>query len=126
METMSQQIHNIKLLKENRRALRNNLTNAEAALWKIISNSQIEGRKFRRQHSVDLYILDFYCPSERLAIELDGAHHYTDEGVEYDRKRTEHLNTLNIKVIRFENKDIFERTEAVIEEIKRNFKTETK
>ena len=126
METMSQQIHNIKLLKENRRALRNNLTNAEAALWKIISNSQVEGRKFRRQHSVDLYILDFYCPSERLAIELDGAHHYTDEGVEYDRKRTEHLNTLNIKVIRFENKDIFERTEAVIEEIKRNFKTETK
>ena len=58
--------------KEKRRALRQNLTAAEATLWKYIKGRQLQGRKFRRQHPVGPYIVDFYCVEEKLAIELDG------------------------------------------------------
>ncbi len=67
------------------------------------------------------YVLDFYCPSEKLCIELDGSAHFTDSGYEHDTARTEYLEALNIRVIRFENKDVFENTEGVLEEIRRNF-----
>jgi len=118
---MTQKLHNICALRENRKQLRNRLTPAEAKLWSLLKDSQLEKRKFRRQHSVGPYVLDFYCPSERLCIELDGAAHFTDGGYEYDTARTEYLDALNIRVIRFENKDIFENTEGVLEEIRRNF-----
>ena len=118
---MKNKIHNLKLLKEKRKQLRNNLTSAEATLWKMLQNSQIDGRKFRRQHSVGFYILDFYCPSEKLAVELDGEHHFTSAGFEKDEKRTEYLNSLNIRVIRFENKEVFEQTESVLQTIRDNF-----
>ncbi len=68
-------LHNRKYLKENRKMLRSNLTPAEAELWKHLKSSQLYGRKFRRQHSIGNFILDFYCPSEKLAIELDGQIH---------------------------------------------------
>jgi very-short-patch-repair endonuclease len=119
---MSSPIHNVPALKENRRMLRSNLTPAEAALWKILQSSQLNGRKFRRQHSVGPYILDFYCPSEMLAIELDGAHHFTSTGMENDQVRTSYLENLQIRVLRFEDKDVFEQTEEVIEGIRRSFK----
>jgi len=118
---MPEKLHNIRDLKENRKQLRNRLTPAEAKLWSLLKNSQLEKRKFRRQHSVGPYVLDFYCPSERLCIELDGAAHFTDGGYEYDSARTEYLDALNICVIRFENKDVFENTEGVLAEIRRNF-----
>jgi very-short-patch-repair endonuclease len=118
---MSRQIHNIKPLKENRRALRNNMIPAEAALWKVLQRSQLDGRKFRRQHSVDGHILDFYCPSEKLAIELDGAHHYTVNGIENDAERTAALSVYNIRVIRFENKEVFEQLDLVLEQIRQSF-----
>ncbi len=117
---MTEKLHNIKELRENRKRLRNRLTPAEAKLWSLLKSSLNEKRKFRRQHSVGPYVLDFYCPSERLCIELDGAAHFTDGGYEYDTARTEYLEALNIKVIRFENKDVFENTEGVLEEIRRN------
>jgi very-short-patch-repair endonuclease len=116
-----EKIHNIRNLKETRKILRNSLTPAEAKLWSLLKNSQLENRKFRRQHSVGPYVLDFYCPSEKLCIELDGATHFTDSGYEYDIARTEYLQALNIRVMRFENKDIFENTEGVLEEIRRHF-----
>lgn len=115
------QINNRTELKQSRKSLRNNATAAEATLWKFLKGKQLEGRKFRRQHSVDNYILDFYCPAEKLAIELDGDDHYTDAGLEYDDERTKVLNTHGIKVIRFENCEVFEALEAVLEEIKSNF-----
>ena len=121
---MRAQIHNKKALKDNRKTLRNNLTPAEAKLWSLLQNSQLENRKFRRQHSVGPYVLDFYCPSEKLCVELDGSGHYTEPGFEYDTARSEYLGCLNIKVIRFENKDVFENTEGVLEEIRRNFNIE--
>ncbi len=116
------QIHNRKYLKQFRRDLRNNLTPAEATLWKVLQRSQLEGRKFRRQHSVGNYILDFYCPKEKLAIELDGSEHFTVNGDERDFNRDEYLKTLNIKVLRFENKEVFDNMDGVLEEIKQNIK----
>ena len=56
-------------------------------MWKLVKNSQFEGRKFCRQHSVGNYILDFYCPSEKLAVELDGTRHYSTAGKLYDLER---------------------------------------
>jgi very-short-patch-repair endonuclease len=119
------ELHNLKFLKTFRKNLRNNLTPAEATLWRLLQGKKLDGRKFRRQHSVGLYILDFYCVSEKLAIELDGAHHYTEAGIKYDEERTKFLNEHNIQVIRFENKLVFEQVEYVIENIKSKFSTPT-
>ncbi|MBI4842748.1 MAG: DUF559 domain-containing protein [Nitrospirae bacterium] len=118
---MTERIHNINIFKERRKELRNSLTPAEAKLWSLIKNSRLKNKKFRRQHSVGPYILDFYCPSEKLCIEMDGAGHFTDGGYEYDTERTEYLRNLNIKVIRFENREIFDNPEGVLEEIKKIF-----
>jgi len=114
-------IHNTKHLKELRKDLRNNLTSAEATLWKYLQHSKLDGRKFRRQHSVNNYILDFYCPSEKLGIELDGDIHKGFASDEYDKERTEHLNKLGIRIIRFENQDVFQE-ENILNEIRGYFK----
>lgn len=78
----------------------------------------LAGKKFRRQHSVGFYILDFYCPAERLCIELDGAEHFTGSGMAYDEERTLFLKSLNIRVLRFENKEVFEALNSVLDRIK--------
>ena len=118
---MRKKIHNVKSLTDRRKELRSSLTPAEAALWSIIRNGKIDGRKFRRQHSVDGYILDFYCPDEKLAIELDGAGHFTEQGALSDIDRTSILQRYNIRVVRFENKLVFQHTDFVIEEIRKQF-----
>jgi very-short-patch-repair endonuclease len=110
-------IHNIKYLEERRRRLRTDGTPAEAALWSSIKNKKIAGLKFRRQHSVGNFILDFYCPAIKLCIELDGDHHYTPEGMLSDERRTVYLNSKNITVIRFENRLVFEDLDFIIESI---------
>jgi very-short-patch-repair endonuclease len=114
------QINNRIYLKNKRISLRNNLTPAEAKLWKLIQNSKLDGLKFRRQHSLGNYIVDFYCPKYLLVIEVDGQIHFNPVNEEHDIKRTKYINSLGIKVIRFENKEIFEKTEFVLEEIKQN------
>jgi very-short-patch-repair endonuclease len=110
-------IHNKKYLEPFRKDLRNNLTSAEATLWKYLKGSQL-GKKFRRQHSAGNYIIDFYCATERIAIELDGKNHFTEDGMKYDEVRTFYLNSLNIKVLRFENVRVFQELDKVLEEIK--------
>ncbi|MBT0653201.1 endonuclease domain-containing protein [Geomobilimonas luticola] len=110
-------IHNKSAIKDRRKALRNNATPAEKKLWSILQHSNLKGYKFRRQHSVGYYILDFYCPSERLAIELDGDSHFTDDAITYDKERTAFLNALNIRVIRFLNSDVFDNLEEVCNQI---------
>ncbi|MCD9187640.1 MAG: endonuclease domain-containing protein [Pyrinomonadaceae bacterium] len=92
-------LNNLPHLKTFRTELRNNLTPAEAKFWKIVQNKNLEGRKFRRQHSVGSYILDFYCPSERLAVELDGDVHFNDNAREYDYERRLFLEHYGIKVL---------------------------
>jgi very-short-patch-repair endonuclease len=110
-------IHNRKQLEHFRKNLRNHSTSAEATLWNFLKGKQ-SGKKFRRQHSIGNYIVDFYCASDRVAIELDGKQHFTEEAMLYDAKRTAYLETLNIKVIRFENARVFEDIQAVLNEIK--------
>ena len=104
-----------------RTELRKNLTPAEATLWRYLKSSKLDGRKFRRQHSVGEYILDFYCPSERLAVELDGAVHKNDRAAVYDHERTLFLEYYGINVIRFENFFVFEEIEFVLQCIQRQF-----
>ena len=117
------QLNNLKTLKLQRKYLRNHATSAEAILWNYLKNSQLEGRKFRRQHSIDFYILDFYCPTEKLNIELDGQQHFEGYGIIQDEKRDEYLKSLNISILRFENKQIFENIVGVLEEVKKHFKS---
>jgi len=119
---MEEQINNLKILKPQRRYLRNNSTSAEATLWNHLKGGHLEGRKFRRQHSILYYILDFCCPSEKLNIELDGQQHYEGSGPEQDKIRDEYLKSLDIRTLRFENKHVFENLEAVLKEIKASFK----
>ncbi len=115
------QINNLPHLKTFRRELRKNLTPAEATFWTVVQNSKFEGRKFRRQQSVGNYILDFYCPSEKLAVELDGQVHFNDEARVYDYERKLFLENCGIKVIRFENRRVFEDLEWMLDVIKSNF-----
>lgn len=103
---MRERLNNIPILKERRKALRLNMTEEEIILWEHIKDSKLDGRKFRRQHSVGYYIADFYCPKEKLAIELDGFQHYSKEGLEKDIYRDKHLNDLGIKVLRFRNEEV--------------------
>lgn len=98
------------------------MTPAEAFLWTRLSKGKLDGRKFRRQHSIGQFVLDFYCPAEKLSIELDGMPHFTEEGIENDKKRTYYLNSLGIKEIRFENAEVFDLTEEVLERIRSCFK----
>ena len=103
-----------------RQYLRNNMTPAEVALWKLLRERQVCGLKFRRQFGAGPYVLDFYCPELRLAIELDGAVHDSAEAVVYDRDRTEYLmREFRIRVMRFRNEQVFEEPEWVLEEIKK-------
>jgi very-short-patch-repair endonuclease len=114
-------IHSLPKLSGLRRALRRRLTPAEAAFWKLVKNSQFEGRKFCRQHSIGNYILDFYCPSEKLAVELDGKRHYSTTGLLYDLERQAFLKSKGIRVVRFENRHVFDETEWVLDTIRLNF-----
>ena len=102
-------------LLSKRKDLRNNSTSAESTLWNLLKGKQVMGMKFRRQHSVGPYILDFYCPQIRLCIELDGYEHFTSVGDAQDDIRTEYLLRYHgIQTLRFENSDIFNHTEGVI------------
>lgn len=101
--------------KDERRNLRNNSTFFEAILWKMLGKKQINGLKFRRQHSIGRYILDFYCPSIKLGIELDGNGHYTQSGLNHDEKRTAFLNDNGINIMRFENKVVTNNPEYIVE-----------
>ncbi len=119
--TMKKRIHNLKYLEGRRKDLRNNLTPAEAFFWKCIQKKKLAGRKFRRQHSIQNYIVDFYCAEEKLIIELDGQVHFNVVQQEYDRQRTKELECLDFKIIRFENKQVFEETALVLKTIKSHF-----
>ncbi|WP_037317760.1 endonuclease domain-containing protein [Salegentibacter sp. Hel_I_6] len=114
--------HNRKNLESYRKTLRNNLTPAEAFLWKQLQRRKFKGRKFRRQHSIENFIVDFYCAKEQLIIELDGEVHKNPLADEKDEKRTKKLESFGFKVIRFENKMVFDFLPSVLKGIEDNFK----
>ena len=90
----------------------------EAALWKHLQSRALHGKKFRRQHSIGPYIVDFYCPESRLVIELDGQPHYEFIADPYEAERTAYLQRLGMKILRFENRLIFEALDAVLQAIR--------
>ena len=102
-----------------RQDLRKGMTSAEVVLWKMLKGRQIEGIKFRRQFGVGPYVLDFYSPTLRLGIELDGLVHFSEDGFVYDRQRTSYLwNEHRIRIIRFENKQVFEDPDLILDRIR--------
>ena len=110
-------IFNRKYLMQKRKHLRNNSTGAEILLWAYLKQSKIKGIKFRRQQSIGNYIVDFYCPEKKLAIELDGDFHFDEEVQIYDQERTNFINKLGIKVLRFENQEVLYNLENVLKSI---------
>ena len=110
-------LHNRKSLKPVRKYLRKHSTAAEASLWKLLQKSKVGGFKFRRQHSVGKFILDFYCPELQLAIELDGEPHANPVIHQMDMERDEYLLENGITVLRYENRWVFEYPEVIIEDI---------
>jgi len=118
---MKKPSHNRKYLKRYRKTLRNNLTPAEAFLWKQLQHRKFKGRKFRRQPSIENFIVDFYCPEEQLIVELDGEIHKNPIAAANDEERTEKLENLGFKVLHFENKLVFDFLPSVLKEIADNF-----
>ena len=93
---------------------------AEVLLWQQLRGKQMNGFKFRRQFSVDKYILDFYCPQIKLAIEVDGDSHFSDEVIDSDLKRQKYIESLGIKFLRFTNHEIFDSLDGVFNKILEN------
>jgi very-short-patch-repair endonuclease len=100
-----------------RRALRRTSTDAEAGLWAQLRAKRLAGFKFRRQHPCGPYILDFYCPAKRLAVELDGGQHFDPAVRAYDKRRDTFLRRHQIKVLRFPTDLVFREPLAVLEAI---------
>lgn len=100
-----------------RKTLRNNMPQPERKLWFYIRRKQL-GVKFRRQHSIGKYIVDFFCCELKLAIELDGNSHFSEQVQAYDHQRTRDLNKLEIKVLRFTNNEVNQNLEEVLVKIK--------
>ena len=90
---------------------------AEMALWQLLRNRQANGHKFRRQYSVDRYILDFYCPSAKLAIEIDGDSHFSEMAIRSDKARQKTVEAMGIRFLRFTNQNIYENLDEVLEKI---------
>lgn len=93
------------------------MTEAESLLWKYLSNRGMVGVKFRRQHPIRGFILDFYCVSHKLGIEVDGAIH--NDRVEYDLERQNIIESMGIKMLRFKNDQVLNSLDSVLKTIKR-------
>ena len=113
-------IFNKNTVKANRKSLRKQMPPAEVALWQVLRNKQANGHKFRRQYSIEQYILDFYCPSAKLAIEIDGDSHFNESAVQADKIRQKIIEELGIRFLRFTNSDVCENLDGVFETILKN------
>jgi len=102
---------------KNAKILRKNQTPAEAFLWTILRRKSLKKLKFRRQHPVNRFIVDFYCHELKLVIELDGDIHLPEEIKTYDLKREELLRSMGLTVIRFTNEQVFREPERIIKTV---------
>ncbi len=115
---------NYEILKENSKHNRQYATEAESALWELLRGNAL-GDKFRRQHIIGDFIVDFVALHSKLVVEVDGGYHNTPEQQEADRLRTEFLNQVGFKVIRFSNDDVLHDADRVLNEIKGNLNLRT-
>ena len=99
------------------RQLRKESTPAERRLWALLRSRQLANFKFRRQHDLAPFIVDFYCPGKRLVIEVDGGQHFDERVALRDEARTRHFEARGVRVVRFTNRDIFENSDGVLEAI---------
>jgi len=104
--------------KTKRQFLRNNMPPAEKIIWAKLRNQQIEGCKFRRQYGIGAFVIDFYAPELKLAIEIDGDSHYEAGIPEYDDNRQQFLESKGANVIRFTNQEIYKDLDSVVEKIR--------
>ena len=102
-----------------KRELRSNLTRAEQLLWAKLRLNQIHGLKFRRQHGIESYIVDFFCPERKLIIEVDGDVHATEIQKAKDHRREEYLKSLGLKILRYTNDEVFNNLDGVLEDLAR-------
>jgi very-short-patch-repair endonuclease len=109
-------VYNHKHLKPIKRLLRKQDVAAEKILWSKLRNRR-QRFKFRRQYSIGNYVVDFYCPTLKLAIEIDGATHSTKEEIEKDKEREKFLKRFGVKIKRYNNTDVYNNTEAVVGDI---------
>jgi very-short-patch-repair endonuclease len=93
------------------------VTRAEIILWSRLKGKQMLGYKFRRQYSVGSYVIDFYCPELKFAIEIDGPTHFEDEAKEYDENRQKFIESFRITFLRFNNMDVYNNLEGVLKSI---------
>ncbi|WP_455598098.1 endonuclease domain-containing protein [Acinetobacter pecorum] len=104
-------------LLEFAKSMRHTATNAEHLMWQLLRAKRFMNLKFRRQHVIAPYIVDFYCHEIGLVIELDGSQHGTDETKEYDAERTKFLEALGLTVVRYWNHDVLRRMDVVLEDL---------
>jgi very-short-patch-repair endonuclease len=98
------------------------MTEEEIILWSRLKNKKLGGFKFRRQYSVGPFILDFYCPEKKLAIEVDGGGHFTDEAIVADGKRQAFIERFGIRFLRITNTDVRKNLHGVLVEIEEMLK----
>ena len=116
---MSYQLDTLPVMKPFRRKLRKQMTAAEVALWLMIKNKQLDGERFLRQFSIGHYVVDFYCHKHKLAIELDGEVHSSEDRQTYDKKRTDYLNSVGVTVLRFKNFEVLQYPTRTLDEIRK-------
>jgi very-short-patch-repair endonuclease len=100
------------------RYLRKKETKAEKKLWELLKSRRCEGLKFRRQHPIHYYVVDFYCHKERLIVEVDGGIHSNKYIKEHDENRTAELERYGIRILRFSNEEVINNTAEVVTKIK--------
>ncbi|WP_180034476.1 MULTISPECIES: endonuclease domain-containing protein [unclassified Acinetobacter] len=99
------------------KTMRHTATDAEHLMWQLLRAKRFMNLKFRRQHVIKPYIVDFYCHEIGLVIELDGSQHGSDDVIEYDAERTKFLQDLGLTVVRYWNHDVLSRTDVVLEDL---------
>jgi len=97
--------------------LRNNMTLAEKVLWEELKRKETFNVRFKRQHPIDIFVVDFYCHKYKLAIEVDGDIHLREEVQEYDDGRSHDIEKFGIKILRFKNKEVLGNIEMVKQRI---------
>ena len=102
-------------LLQHAKSMRNQATDAENLMWRLLRNRALGGAKFRRQHLIGRYIVDFYCDESHLVIELDGSQHLEQQN--YDEQRTAYLQKQGLGVLRFWNNQVLNETELVLQVI---------
>ncbi len=106
-------------LKMPSRELRNTMTESERVLWQRLRSRQVQGVQFYRQKPIGRFIVDFYAPSAKLVIEVDGSQHYEEDGLQRDKERNAYLSAFGLRVLRFNNRQVLMEIDAVMDVIDR-------